>query len=161
MHPGFYSWWNSAREHDEGASTHCHPGHGGQRGRGRGHRRGYWAGGRGRPDFGVRRPLRFMTHKLELDDEQVQQLARILNDLKTERAQRGVDEARALGHIADALDAESFDRDKAQQALDTRVKSTQQVENAVLEALVATHGLLNAEQRTKLAYMLRSGQLTI
>src|SRR5262245_8462388 len=42
--------------------------------------------------FGVRRPLRFLAHKLELDEQQVVQLARILDELKTERAQAAVDD---------------------------------------------------------------------
>jgi len=37
--------------------------------------------------FGVRRPLRFLAYKLELDERQVSELARILDELKTERAQ--------------------------------------------------------------------------
>ena len=40
---------------------------------------GFGAGG----GFGVRRPLRFLAHKLELDEKQVVQLARILDELKT------------------------------------------------------------------------------
>ena len=37
--------------------------------------------------FGVRRPLRFLAYKLELDEKQVTELAKILDELKTERAQ--------------------------------------------------------------------------
>ena len=46
--------------------------------------------------FGVRRPLRFLAHKLDLDNDQVVQLARILDELKIERAQAAVDDRRAL-----------------------------------------------------------------
>src|SRR5579883_2516614 len=41
--------------------------------------------------FGVRRPLRFLAHKLGLDEPQIAEFARILNELKTERAQAEVD----------------------------------------------------------------------
>src|SRR5882724_12220661 len=58
--------------------------------------------------FGVRRPLRFLAHKLELDEKQIVQLARILDELKTERAQAAVDERRALAEFADALGSEQF-----------------------------------------------------
>jgi hypothetical protein len=39
--------------------------------------------------FGVRRPLRFLAHRLELDEKQVAALAKVLDDLKIERAQGG------------------------------------------------------------------------
>ena len=96
MHPGFWGYWQrhgqgrrgwhgdhgpghgGPGEHwDEHAAQHeaahgCGPGACGSRGFGR----------RGRPEwfaspldegggFGVRRPLRFLAHKLELNDEQV------------------------------------------------------------------------------------------
>src|SRR5262249_58146174 len=53
--------------------------------------------------FGVRRPLRFLAHRLRLDDKQVAELARILDELKTERAQAEVDRRRTLSAFADAL----------------------------------------------------------
>src|SRR5438552_8033200 len=59
--------------------------------------------------FGVRRPLRFLAYKLELDDKQIEQLARILDELKTERAQSAVDDRRSLSEFADALAGEAFD----------------------------------------------------
>jgi len=39
--------------------------------------------GGGGGGLGVRRPLRFLAHKLELRETQVASLAKILNDLKT------------------------------------------------------------------------------
>src|SRR5207245_5643235 len=44
--------------------------------------------------FGVRRPLRFLAHKLDLDEKPVVLLAGILDELKTERAQAAVDDRR-------------------------------------------------------------------
>ena len=38
--------------------------------------------------FGVRRPLRFLAYRLELEEAQVAELAKILDDVKTERAAR-------------------------------------------------------------------------
>jgi len=37
--------------------------------------------------FGVRRPLRFLAMRLGLDESQARELARILDEVKTERAQ--------------------------------------------------------------------------
>src|SRR6476620_10523637 len=50
--------------------------------------------------FGVRRPLRFLAYKLGLDEKQVAELARVLDDLKTERAQVAVDDRRTLADFA-------------------------------------------------------------
>src|SRR6185436_1726923 len=51
--------------------------------------------------FGVRRPLRFLAWKLDLEESQVVEMAAILNDLNTERAQADVDDRRALSLLAD------------------------------------------------------------
>lgn len=111
--------------------------------------------------FGVRRPLRFMAHRLDLDEAQVKALARILDDLKTERAQAAVDDRRTVGAFAAALEAEDFDADKAKEGLNLRVESAKRLETAVFEALRSTHAILQPEQRSKLAYLLRSGALSI
>ena len=67
----------------------------------------------GRSGFGVRRPLRFLAHKLDLDEKQITELVRILDELKTERAQAEVDDRRALAEFADAVAGEVFDTAKA------------------------------------------------
>ena len=63
--------------------------------------------------LGVRRPLRFLAHRLGLDERQVAELARILNELKTERAQAEVDRRRTVAALADALAGDVFDAAKA------------------------------------------------
>lgn len=159
MRPSFYYWWKcaQARAEREGESVPAAPHFGGgERRRPKEHQ--WHASGR---DFGVRRPLRFMAHRLDLDDEQVQELARILNTLKTERAQREVDNQRALSDIADVLGDATFNADKAEQAIKSRIAATERLERAVLAAIRDTHALLDEEQRGRLAYMLRSGQLSI
>lgn len=138
--------------------------------------RGHWRGFRGPtppfaahfrpgPDdgggFGVRRPLRFMAWKLELDEAQVEQLAGILDGLKTERAQAAVDLRRSVGHFADALAGEDFDATVAETGAESRVQSAARLKAAVLDALQRTHAMLRPDQRKQLAYLLRSGQLTI
>src|SRR5262249_25166273 len=62
--------------------------------------------------FGVRRPLRFLAHKLDLDERQVAELARILDELKTERAQAEVDRRRTVAAFADALSGDAFNAAK-------------------------------------------------
>ena len=159
MHPGFFHHWRRARSCAHAAvHTGVHAEHGGHGGyQAAGHDQGHAHG----PMFGVRRPLRVMANELELDDEQVEQLARIIDELKTGRAQAAVDERRSVGAIADTLLESAFDRDKLKAALDLRVTSAERLRDAVLAALASTHAMLRPEQRKKLAYLLRSGQITI
>jgi Spy/CpxP family protein refolding chaperone len=151
MHPGMFFW--HGRRH---AMCGEHGGrHGGP----------FGGGGEGADDsgggFGVRRPLRFLAYKLELDEAQVAELATVLNELKIQRAQADVDHRRTTSALADAVGAESFDGSKAQVAIGERVKSSERVQAAVAQALGRIHAVLRPEQRAKLAYLLRTGALSM
>ena len=91
----------------------------------RGGRHGGGFGGQGGDEdgggFGVRRPLRFLAYKLELDEKQVGELAKILDELKTERAQVAVDDRRSLADFAEAISEEAFDSARAMAAGERRV----------------------------------------
>ena len=102
-----------------------------------------------------------MAHRLDLDDEQIDVLAGILNLLKTERAQARLDEQRSIAGIADAVEGDEFDQVRATEALSARVEAAERLKEEVLTTLEKTHGMLDPEQRKRLAYLLRSGQLTI
>jgi hypothetical protein len=175
MHPGFYSWWKS-REHGCGEGARGEgpaffgPGFGGLHGH---HHRGPWGGGGpfahaapgfehdGASAFGVRRPLRFLAHKLNLSEAQVSTFATILDELKTERAQAAVDQRRRTSALAEALEGTTFDEAKAHSAGDEQLKSAERVRAAVESALKRIHGVLDEEQRKTLAYLLRTGVLSI
>ena len=183
MHPGMIAWWKQARGHGEcGASAGCGPqGEGESRGWGRhrgqhgpGHHgpEGGWGGEHvhasgehdgdfGGGSFGVRRPLRFLAYKLELDEKQVAELARVLNELKTERAQAEVDHRRAIAGFADGISAEAFDATAVGAVANERVKSAERLRDAVVKALSRIHALLSPEQRAKFAYLIRTGALTL
>jgi Spy/CpxP family protein refolding chaperone len=189
MYPGMIAWLRSARrgagcgafagwgpgDDGHGVSAGCGPGggrgRGGGRGHGHGHGHGYEEGasfGGGDHDgdfsgggFGVRRPLRFLAWKLELSDSQVAELARILNDLKTERAQAAVDNRRTTAAFADLVGGESLDETKLGEAAAERVKSAERLRDAVVKALAKIHAILDAEQRSRLAYLIRTGALLI
>jgi Spy/CpxP family protein refolding chaperone len=174
MHPAMVSWWRSRHEGcgdgqsqgQEGSS--CGPGWGAR----------YWAGGYGRGAqgggsddgdsegfgggaFGVRRPLRFLAYKLELDERQVGELARILDELKTERAQAEVDRRRSLSGFADAVAGDTFDDARAKQAATQRVTTAERLRDAVTGALGRLHALLDKDQRERLAYLIRTGVLSL
>ena len=111
--------------------------------------------------FGVRRPLRFLAWKLGLAEPQVAELAAILNELKTERAQHEVDDRRALSLLAEAVSGDAFDAAKAEEATTLRVESARRLETQVSRALARIHALLDVEQRGRLAYLMRSGALAM
>jgi Spy/CpxP family protein refolding chaperone len=120
--------------------------------------------GHGPPDegfagFGVRRPLRFLAHKLELDEKQVVEMARILDELKTERAQAAVDDRRTLADFADAFTGETFDASKSAAGSQRRIEANQRLQAAITRSLAQIHACLTPEQRGRLAYLIRSGVL--
>ena len=118
-------------------------------------------GGFGGGAFGVRRPLRFLAHKLDLDEKQVTDLARVLDELKTERAQAEVDNRRSLSEFADALTGETFDTTKAAVGGDRRVASASRLREALIKALGQIHAILNPEQRVRFSYLIRTGVLAV
>ncbi len=159
MYPGYMGWLKRARGCGPGAEE-CAPAHEGWHGGPRwahGGDEGFGGGG----GFGVRRPLRFLAYKLELEEPQIEELARILNELKTERAQAAVDDRRAVGGLADSVAGESFDAAKAKAVAEARVQSAAKLRDAVVAALGKIHALLTPEQRKKLAYLLQTGTLSI
>ena len=163
MHPGFMSWW--ARHH--GPSRYEYAAAGCGSGRARWHdagsrftSHGDEPGGFGGP-FGVRRPLRFLAFKLGLDDAQTAELAAILDDLKTERAQAAVDHRRMTSAVADLFAAAAFDATKVAQAGAARVTSATRLADAQAKALQRVHAMLDDEQRKVFAYLLRTGVIAI
>jgi Spy/CpxP family protein refolding chaperone len=115
----------------------------------------------GEESFGVRRPLRFLAHKLGLDENQIVELAKILGDLKTERAQAAVDERRTLSEFADAFAPDQFDPAKAASARERRAEAAKRLSEKVVAALEKIHALLTPEQRARLAHFIRTGVLSI
>ncbi len=162
MHPNVFWKWKQAKEAARHyAHVHAH-GHCGHRGDQPADEELFEASAAGGDSpFGVRRPLRFMAFKLELDEDQVKQLAQILNTLKTERAQAAVDEQRSVAAFADVLEQEVYDPARVDEALKRRVEAAERLAQAVSKALAKTHAMLRPDQRTRLTYLLRSGQLTI
>lgn len=170
VHPAFWAWWQQRRGAAScGEWSSCSPvsrghgwgGDGGERG-GDDHEGGGGGGdGGGGGPFGVRRPLRFIAYKLDLDDKQIAALARILDELKTERAQAEVDRRRTVSAFADAVSADAFDTNRAAEGARLRVASAERLRDAVLKALQQIHAMLDAEQRGKLAYLIRTGTLLI
>lgn len=178
MHPALIHWWKARQAGGDcgpsWAGASCGPSGGGpEQGQGGwrqlredaryagGHPHGGDGDDFGSGAFGVRRPLRFLAYKLELDDRQVAELARILDELKTERAQAEVDRRRTMSAFADAVGGETYDEAKAKDGADLRVGSAQRLRDAVTKALGRIHALLDKDQREHLAYLIRTGTLQL
>ena len=157
-----------------GAGPHAHEphGHGHEGGHGSEHGHRHGPGRRGRPEwfaapgdegagFGVRRPLRFLAHKLELSDEQVTELATVLSALKTERAQAEVDQRRRTSALASAFEGSAFDGAKVDTAEEEQARSQERLKQTVKQSLAQIHALLDDAQRKKFAYLLRTGVLSV
>lgn len=158
VHPAMLAWWKQQRGGEHGSQElTCGPPHGGAR------EGGYYAGhdDEGGGGFGVRRPLRFLAYKLDLSEPQIAELAKVLNELKTERAQAAVDDRRVTAAFADGIAGETFDGAKIAEAAAARVKTQEKLAGAVKDALAKIHSLLDKDQRERLAYLIRTGTLSI
>ena len=113
----------------------------------------------GGASFGVRRPLRFLAWKLGLNEKQVAEVAKLLADIKTERAQAEVDARRAASMLADLAATADFDQAKAKEVADLRVRSAERIRDELVKMLARLHAILDAEQRERLAYLIRTGAL--
>ena len=72
-----------------------------------------------------------------------------------------MDDRRTLTAFADAVAGETFDEAGAGEAVTQRVKSTERLQAMVAKALARIHALLNPEQRARIAYLIRTGALTL
>jgi Spy/CpxP family protein refolding chaperone len=162
-----FAWWNHVRRSSACGGGGCGPR--GAHGGGEEHASAFpdWDGGEGGGGgpfggpFGVRRPLRFLANKLGLSEKQVDDLAKVLSDLKTERAQVAVDQRRTTSAFADAIAEDTFDAVKVEAIAGERVKSQERLRGALVSALQRIHALLTPEQRGRLAYLLRTGALLL
>lgn len=117
-----------------------------------------WATG---PAFGVRRPLRHLSWKLDLTEGQIREMADVLNRLKTAYAQARLDRERSLGDIAASFDTDVFDAEVARRALDGRQRASTTLNDEVLKALEKIFASLDEDQRREFAYLLRSGEFQL
>jgi Spy/CpxP family protein refolding chaperone len=161
MHPGMIPWWRARQRLAECAvRAGCGPAahHASPETR---HAADDGYGDVGGGSFGVRRPLRFLARRLELDETQVARLAKVVADLKTERAQAEVDDRRTLAAFADAVGGPQFDAARAAEGAALRVAGAERLRDAVAKALADIHAVLDDKQRAELAYLIRTGTLQL
>ena len=117
-----------------------------------------WSSG---PMFGVRRPLRHLAWKLNLNQDQIRTLVDILDKLKTAYGQARLDRGRATSEVAALFSGATFDDGQANSALATRTRATEALNQELLTAMRRIFELLNENQRKEFAYLLRSGAFTL
>jgi hypothetical protein len=111
--------------------------------------------------FGARRPLRYLSYRLDLDESQQRTLAAILERLKIDREQAKLDEQKTVSEVATMVTGETISVDGFQQALAPRVDSARNLQIAIAKAMQELTDLLDVDQREELAHLLRSGAFRI
>ena len=119
-----------------------------------------WHGNRGR-NFGVRRPLRYLTYHLDLDENQTRRMASVLNQLKTEREQAELDEKRTTAELARLLENGTPTLDEARQALAARVESAKVLQEETAKAIVSVSDFLDDDQREQFINLLLTGAISL
>jgi hypothetical protein len=111
--------------------------------------------------FGARRPLRYLSYQLDLDETQQRSVAAILERLKLDREQARLDEQKTVSNMADLVTGERVSVDGFQQALAPRVESARNLQAAIAKAMQELADILDSDQRQELAHLLRSGAFRI
>jgi hypothetical protein len=107
--------------------------------------------------FGVRRPLRYLSYQLDLDEPQRRQIGAVLDEVKIEREQAALDEKKMVAELADQISQPEIKADSLRETLTTRVRSTEQIQRCSANALEKIVATLDADQREEFAYLLRTG----
>ncbi|MGE0623592.1 MAG: periplasmic heavy metal sensor [Pseudomonadales bacterium] len=125
----------------------------------RGHQ--HWKSGRRSGSFGVRRPLRYLSYQLDLDESQRRRIAVALDAVKTEREQAALDEKKMAADLADLVAKPEFTDEALNGVLSARVTSTDRVQKQVARAIRDIAAALDPDQREEFAYLLRTGAIQI
>ena len=111
--------------------------------------------------FGARRPLRYLSYRLDLDDAQQRKVAAVLDRLKTEMEQARLDEKKTLSDLAGLITRENVSVDDLRGALTPRVETARNLQTVIAKAMQEMSELLDADQREELAYLLQSGAFKV
>ena len=118
--------------------------------------------GRGRSGrSGVRRPLRYLSYHLGLDEDQMRRVAVTLDTLKMEREQARLDESRTVSSLADLVRKDDVSVDDLKQALAPRVDSAQRLQLAIARAVLEIKDVLDTEQREEFSYLLSNRTIVL
>ena len=119
-----------------------------------------WHSNRG-SNFGVRRPLRYLTHRLDLDDSQIRRMATVLNQIKTEREQAALDEKRSITSVAELLSQGTPTLEQCRETLSVRLETAKHLNEETAKAIVAVSDLLDDDQREEFVNLLLTGAFSL
>ena len=110
-----------------------------------------------RGTMGVRRPLRYLSYHLDLDEEQRRQVAASFDRVKLERAQADVDHKRSRNKLADEIISDAVSVDQIRNILTERVEADAKMHTVVAKELFEIARVLDPEQRDEFAHLIRTG----
>ena len=116
---------------------------------------------RGGGGFGVRRPLRYLSYHLELDESQRRKLAASFERVKLEREQARLDRKKSDANVADALLGEDVSVDDLRAALSSRSKIESDLQTVLAKELYEIARALDADQLEEFAHLVRTGVLKL
>jgi len=111
--------------------------------------------------FGIRRPLRYLSYHLDLDEAQRRQVAASLEQIKLEREQIDLSRKRANGVLADRFVQPEVSVDDFRQALSRQEQAETQLRTVIAKSLHDIADVLDEEQRDEFAHLLRTGVLKL
>ena len=120
---------------------------------------GYHRGGG--TGFGVRRPLRYLAHHLDLDESQTRRMASVLNQMKTEREQAKLDEKRTVSALAALMSERTPTLDEVKGVLEPRVRSTERLNLETAKAVAAISDFLDEDQKDEFINLLLTGSISL
>lgn len=126
----------------------------------RGHQH-HWKSSRRAGSFGVRRPLRFLSYQLDLDESQRRRIAVVLDAVKTEREQAALDEKKMAAELAELVAKPEVTDESLNAILSARVTGTERVQKQVARAIREIVAVLDPDQREEFAYLVRTGAIQI
>lgn len=112
-------------------------------------------------NFGVRRPLRYLTYQLDLDESQTRKVASILNRLKTEQEQAALDTKRTTQALAELMSGQAPLAEELKVALAPRLESAQRLQDELAHAIQSLHAALDEDQCERFADLLASGSIVL
>jgi hypothetical protein len=111
--------------------------------------------------FGVRRPLRYLSYHLELDESQRRGVAASFERIKLEREQAELDHKKLDASLADQFARADVSVDDLRQALAPRAQTDANMQTVIAKELYEIAAILNADQREEFAHLLRTGVLKL
>ena len=114
-----------------------------------------------RGGFGVRRPLRYLSYHLDLDEDQRRKIAASFERIKLEREQANLDQKKSDAKVADEFLRDDVSVDDLSEALAIRSQIDASLQSVLARELFEIAALLDTEQREEFAHLLRTGVLKI